>query len=268
MVGQALVVRPEYGQVLEGAGAWLQPTNGSPEPAGFTPVEVDPYAPMFWREETAMTVRSGAHVELKVVGAGAFATVQKFVDLVYGVTLARKRLKPDVDERERRRFRQEFELMKELKFPYILEVYKFDENDGSFKFVSRRNNQAGFSLASRKRIALPLRAELCPSRARSVQGLRCRQRHLLRRVCPAVPLHRPEEHQRDFAGIHIIARCVDHEPARRYQSVLEVIADVEVLDAPVPVPDHSSGDRAASLPSAVAKMFDLVNGAAARETPA
>jgi eukaryotic-like serine/threonine-protein kinase len=164
MVGQALVVRPEYERTLEGAAAWLQPSNGSSVPKGFTPVEVDPYAPMLWREETALAVSSGVNVELKMVGAGAFATVQKFVDPTYGITLARKKLKPEVGERERKRFRQEFELMKELRFPYILEVYRFNDVDGSYlmeycdatleQYVSRRNNQSGFSVAARKRIAL------------------------------------------------------------------------------------------------------------------
>ncbi len=334
MVGQTLVVRPEYEQVLEGAGTWLQPTNGSPIPAGFTPVEVDPYAPMFWCEETAMTVRSGAHVELKVVGAGAFATVQKFVDPVYGITLARRKLKPDVDERERRRFRQEFELMKELRFPYILEVYKFDENDGSYlmeycdatldQFVPRRNNQRGFNLASRKRIALQFLYGLNYIHSRghfhrdlsvnnvllrvytesavlvklSDFGLAKREGSEFTRTeteLKGTKLDPALDRFKDFAAVndiysagfvlqfiltgrknvngtspvsHIIARCVDHEPERRYQSVLEVIADVEALDAPVPVPDHSSGESAASLPPAVTKMFELVNEAAARETPA
>lgn len=334
MVGQALVVRPEYEQTLQGVATWLQPTNGSPVPEGFTPVEVDSYAPIFWREETGMAVPSGVNVELKMVGTGAFATVQKFVDPAYGVTLARKKLKPDVDERERVRFRQEFELMKELRFPYILEVYKFDEADGSYlmeycdatldQYVTRRNNHPGFGLVSRKRIALQFLYGLNYIHSRGHFHRDLSVNNVLLRVytesavlvklsdfglakrdgseftrteteLKGTKLDPALDRFKDFAAVndiysagfvlqfiftgrknvngtspvsHIIARCVDHEPERRYQSVLEVIADVEALDAPVPVPDHSSGDRAASLPPAVTKMFDLVNGAAARETPA
>ena len=300
MVGQALVVRPEYDHTLQGAATWLQATNGSPIPSGFMPVEVDPYAPVFWREETAMAVRPGANVELKIVGAGAFATVQKFVDPMYGITLARKKLKPDLDERERARFRQEFELMKELRFPYILEVYKFDESDGSYlmeycdatleQYVTRRNNRPEFSLASRKRIALQFLYGLNYIHSRghvhrdlsvsnvllriytesavlvklSDFGLAKREGSDFTRTeteLKGTKLDPALDRFKDFTAVNdiysggfviqfiftgrknvngaspvaqVVAKCVDHEPARRYQSVLEIITDVEALEATWP----------------------------------
>lgn len=163
-VGQRLVLHTDYQRVVDGAVTWLRPSEGSTIPDGFTPVEVDSYAPMFWREDAAIELRVGLPTDLKSVGEGAFATVQKFVDPNHGMTLARKKLKPDVEERERERFRREFDLMRELRHPYILEVYKFHEPTWSYTmeycqktlegYVTDRNNDAKFGFSTRQRIAL------------------------------------------------------------------------------------------------------------------
>lgn len=163
-VGQSLVVQEDYQALLAGAATWLQSSNGSTVPAGFTPARIDAYAPMMWREDAAIEVRPGLPTELKSVGEGAYATVQKFVDPNHGMTLARKKLKSTADERERDRFRREFHLMRELRHPYILEVYKFDVASWSYTmeycdttleaYVAQRNNDEKFGFNTRKRIAL------------------------------------------------------------------------------------------------------------------
>lgn len=164
MVGHELVIRPEYNEALDQATTWLEPSGGSTIPAGFTPVDIDPYAPALWLEGTAIIQARGLPTEMKSIGAGSYATVQKFIDRNHGMPLARKKLKPEVDERERQRFRREFDLMKDLRHPYILEVYRFNESDWSYVmefcestlegYIAKRNNDPKFGFDSRKRIAL------------------------------------------------------------------------------------------------------------------
>lgn len=67
-----------------------------------------------------------------------------------------------MSERDLERFKQEFAVMKRLSFPYVVEVYKYDETRNEYrmefcdetlrKFVNKRNNKLPFS--TRKRIAL------------------------------------------------------------------------------------------------------------------
>ena len=162
--GHSLTMAPEYQRVIENAPAWLVDSGGSPIPEGFTPVEVESYAPVFSLGDQAVTLSDSRTVKLTPIGEGAFAIVHRFVDPNYGLTLARKKLKPGADEREKERFRREFELMKELQFPYVLEVYNFKESDWSYTmehcdtsledYVAKRNNQPAFGPATRKRIAL------------------------------------------------------------------------------------------------------------------
>lgn len=162
--GHSLALAPEYQRVVESAPAWLVESGGSPIPPGFTPIEVESYAPVLTLGDQAVTVGASHTAPLTLIGEGAFAHVHRFTDPNYGITVARKKLKPGANARDRERFRREYNLMKQLRFPYVLEVYKFETSDWSYtmeccdtsleEYVAERNNKPGFSLTTRKRIAL------------------------------------------------------------------------------------------------------------------
>ena len=65
-------------------------------------------------------------IELKMVGGGSYAHVYSYVDPDYGIKFAVKRAKKDLDERDLERFKQEFEILNRLSFPYVVEVYHYD----------------------------------------------------------------------------------------------------------------------------------------------
>ncbi|MDO2934158.1 protein kinase [Paeniglutamicibacter sulfureus] len=163
-VGKSLVIDSEYRRVLEGSKLWLVSSGGSPIPDGFTPVEVEKYAAVFSLEDKTVVLEDRTRVELKMVGSGAFADVFKFTDPNHGIPIAKKKLKRESNNREVERFRREFEIMKKLSFPYIVEVYRFDEAEMSYtmeycdetleNYVGRRNNQESFDFGVRRRIAL------------------------------------------------------------------------------------------------------------------
>ncbi|MBO0594863.1 protein kinase family protein [Nesterenkonia sp. E16_7] len=295
--GHELVVSPEYQRVIENAPSWLTSSGGSAIPEGFTPIQVESYAPVFSLGDRTVKLTDSHTVKLTPIGEGAFAVVHRFTDPNYGMKLARKKLKPGADDREKERFRREFELMKELQFPYVLEVYRFKASDWSYtmehcdttleEHVAKRNNQPGFGLMTRKRIALQflyglnyihskghfhrdlsIRNVLLRTFGGSAVIVKLSDFGLAKRqgseftvtetelkgtkLDPALGSFKEFESVHDIfaAGFvllyiftgrknvgrtattsveHIVQKCIDSQPDKRYQRVIDLIADVEAL---------------------------------------
>lgn len=69
---------------------------------------------------------------LKLIGEGSYAQVFKYKDPFYNKTYALKRAKKDLNSKELERFKREFEQMKNLNSPYIVEVYSFNEETNEY----------------------------------------------------------------------------------------------------------------------------------------
>jgi tRNA A-37 threonylcarbamoyl transferase component Bud32 len=152
-----------YQQAIERCQPWLSLTSGSTVPEDFEPVTVIKYEQVFSETSSSIRLRKQqSPVELKMIGSGSYANVFAYVDPDYGIKFAVKRAKRDLDERDLQRFRQEFDVMKGLSFPYIVDVYKFDETRNEYRmefcdetlrdYIAKRNGHLHFS--TRKRIAL------------------------------------------------------------------------------------------------------------------
>lgn len=152
-----------YEAALERCLPWLSPSGGSAVPEDFEPIEVIAYEPVLIRVATSVRLKKHQEaLELKMVGSGSFAHVYSYVDPDYGIKIAVKRAKKDLDERDLERFKQEFEVLKKLSFPYVVGVYLYDETRNEYRmeycdttlrdYIHRKN--ASISFAARKRIAL------------------------------------------------------------------------------------------------------------------
>lgn len=152
-----------YQQAIERCDPWLSSSGGSTVPDDFKQLTIVRYEPVFIRPAmTARLKKRQTVVNLKMEGEGSYAIVYSYVDPDYGVRFAIKRAKRGIAERDLFRFKREFEVMKRLSFPYVLEVYQYDEERNEYRmefchdtlrtYVTRRNRELSFS--SRKRIAL------------------------------------------------------------------------------------------------------------------
>lgn len=100
------------------------------------------------------------YFNLKPIGNGSYADVYKYKDEFYNKVFVVKRAKKDLTEQELRRFKREFEEMKQCNSPYILEVYNYDEENNEYvmeymdytlkKYIEKKNNN--LSLSDRKKI--------------------------------------------------------------------------------------------------------------------
>lgn len=161
--GVDVTLDSRYWDAIERCRPWLSPSGGSPVPEDFQLIEVLKYDPVFTIGGSTVTLKKQqSPIDLKMIGEGSYANVYAYVDPDYGIKFAVKRAKKGLDSRELYRFRQEFEEMKKLSFPYVLEVYKFDESRNEYsmeycdetlrQYIAKRNGTLTFAL--RKRIAL------------------------------------------------------------------------------------------------------------------
>lgn len=161
--GVEVTFADSYQEALERCKPWLSRSGGSRVPEGFEPIDVVRYEPVFSRAtDTIRLVKRRDALSLAMVGEGAYAHVYSYVDPDYGIKFAVKRAKRGIDPRDLHRFKQEFDVMKGLSFPYVVEVYRYDEDRNEYRmefcdetlrnYINRRN--ANLAFASRKRIAL------------------------------------------------------------------------------------------------------------------
>lgn len=93
--------------------------------------------------------------ELKLIGEGSYAQVFKYKDDFYDCHFVVKRAKKDLSEKELVRFKREFEQMKSLHSPYIVEVYSYNDVTNEYimeymdctldKYISENNGKLSFS---------------------------------------------------------------------------------------------------------------------------
>ncbi|RIJ78117.1 protein kinase family protein [Nakamurella silvestris] len=152
-----------YEDALERCRPWLSPSGGSTVPENFEPIQVISYEPVLTRQ--AQGVRLKKHpetVKRTLVGHGSYAHVYSYVDPDYGIKFAVKRAKKDLAPRDLDRFKQEFGFLKRLSYPYVVDVYAYDEarNEYSMEYCDttlrdhiRQHNRVIF-FGARKRIAL------------------------------------------------------------------------------------------------------------------
>ena len=69
---------------------------------------------------------------LTQIGQGSYANVYKYNDTFYNRNFVVKRAKKELKDNELERFKREFEEMKGLSSPYILEVYRYDKDKNEY----------------------------------------------------------------------------------------------------------------------------------------
>ncbi|MGB8453234.1 MAG: protein kinase [Anaerocolumna sp.] len=92
--------------------------------------------------------------ELKLIGEGSYAQVLRYKDTFYNHPFVLKRAKKDLSPKELHRFKREFEQMKALNSPYIVEVYSYNEDNQEYlmefmdctldTYMSKNNGKLSF----------------------------------------------------------------------------------------------------------------------------
>ena len=115
-----------YKNIIQQCKTFLSVSGGSTIPKFFDKIELYYTIPIFCFSNSISTQASPDLVyPLKHKGSGSYADVFTYVDEYYEEKFAVKKAHKDLNEKEIQRFRQEFETMKKLCSPYILNVYSY-----------------------------------------------------------------------------------------------------------------------------------------------
>lgn len=161
--GFKIELAESYEEALARCRPWLSPSGGSTVPEDFQPITLITHESAFVFPSATVTLApTPARAAMKMVGGGSYANVYSYTDPNYGARFAIKRAKSNLDDTDLKRFRREFDILAKMSFPYIVEVYRYNEDHNEYSmeycdttlrsFISRNNDRLPFS--TRKRIAL------------------------------------------------------------------------------------------------------------------
>ncbi|GAB3799321.1 hypothetical protein [Micromonospora zhanjiangensis] len=132
--GIEVALDERYKEAIRRCDPWLSSSGGSKIPDDFEQIMVVKYEPIFLQSDMAASLKKRqSAVSLKMEGQGSYAIVYSYVDPDYGVKFAIKRAKRGIEERDLLRFKREFDVMKRLSFPYVLEVYQYDQERNEYR---------------------------------------------------------------------------------------------------------------------------------------
>lgn len=150
---QKYSIHKNYLEVMSLCKEFLEESGGSPIPEDFKTIDIIEIEPIF--TSSSIVKVNKYNFERKHIGGGSYAEVFKYKDTFYNKHFVIKEAKSNLVEKEVERFKREFETMKTLNSPYILEVYNFNEEDNSYimefadftigKYIEKMNSKISLS---------------------------------------------------------------------------------------------------------------------------
>lgn len=147
-------INDEYRNLINECKKFLVPIGGSSISDNLVHIRLIDYEPIFFMMRTINIRRRNIDEKrypIKLIGEGSYAQVFKYKDEFYDKHFIIKRAKKDLNEKELERFKREYLTMKELKSPYVLEVYRYDDemkeyyaecaNQTLYDYISKNNDK-------------------------------------------------------------------------------------------------------------------------------
>ena len=119
-----------YKKIIKESEEFLSNSGGSEIPPNMEKVQLYNTIPILKPTEV-ISINSlsdiNKTVDIKIIGEGSYAKVFSYIDPFYGKKFVLKRAKNDLSDKEKVRFKNEYEEMKNLSSPYVVEVYHFND---------------------------------------------------------------------------------------------------------------------------------------------
>lgn len=153
-------INEDYEKLLIVCDEFLLESGGSQIPKKLPKIRIIEYDPIFHLNRVIeVPIKNDSYkYALKFIGSGSYAKVFKYKDEFYSKNVVIKRAKSDLDVKELERFENEFKVMKELKSPYVVEVFRYDKDNNEYymecadttlgKYIEKNNGK--ITIAQRK----------------------------------------------------------------------------------------------------------------------
>jgi len=161
----AFELNEDYKKLIEDSLVFLVNSGGSSITEDFKIITILNYNPIFKLKSTITIPNNPNTYTKKLIGEGSYARVFKYKDEFYDKNVVIKRAKiNELDSKEMERFRKEFITMKNLNSPYVVDVYRYDEEKHEYymecadftlkKYIQENSNK--ISNVQRRKIALQI----------------------------------------------------------------------------------------------------------------
>lgn len=123
-----------YEDIISKSEKFLSSSGGSQIPPHMEKIEIYYTIPILRHNNSInISINQEQHfANLKLIGEGSYANVFSFNDPFYNRKFVLKRAKKDLTDKEIKRFKQEYEEMNKLSSPYIVEVYRYEEENNQY----------------------------------------------------------------------------------------------------------------------------------------
>ena len=156
-------VDKEYGEIFQKCNQFLMEYNGSSIPTDMEQNEIKYELPIFFIGDTINKKSGGVESSFKLfpIGEGSYAQVFKYFDDFYDKYFVVKRARTNLDAKELERFYKEYEVMKSINSPYVLEVYRLDKNKNEYFMEFADFSLYDFILKNNQKLNFTIRRKLC-----------------------------------------------------------------------------------------------------------
>ncbi len=163
----AFVFDDYYDSLIKESEEFLSTSGGSLLPPNMEKVDLYYTIPIILPSNTIKidSINEQAQIaDLKIIGEGSYAKVFSYTDPFYSKKFVLKRAKKDLNDKELKRFEEEFLQMKCLLSPFIVEVYIYNKDKNEYimeymdstleNYISSNNSNLDFN--KRKGIAFQI----------------------------------------------------------------------------------------------------------------
>ncbi|MBO4644753.1 MAG: protein kinase [Alphaproteobacteria bacterium] len=123
-----------YSDLLEKCMTFLSDLGGSSIPPHMDKIDIFYKDKIFIKKDCVCIDRPALsqNFQIQQIGSGSYATVFSYEDSFYNRKFAIKRAKKELNDKQLERFRREYDTIKQLNSPYILEVYNYDSSKNEY----------------------------------------------------------------------------------------------------------------------------------------